>query len=65
VKTLWTPVVKSKTLSTLETPSTLRLDKLPDPLIGLADLVGLEALEDQKNQQYPPLISSLYNLWKN
>jgi hypothetical protein len=54
---LWTPVVKVKTLSGSETPSTSLLDELPDPLEGLEDLMDLEAPEDQENQQYPPIIS--------
>ena len=47
---LQTPGVKVKTLSELETPSTLPLDELPDPLEGLENLTGLEALEGQENQ---------------
>ena len=47
---LWTLGVKVKTLSGSETPSTSLSDELPDPLEGLEDLMGLEALEDQENQ---------------
>jgi hypothetical protein len=44
-------VVKPKTLSELETPSTSHLNELPDPLVGLEDLMNLEALEDQEAQE--------------
>ena len=47
---LQTPGVKVKTLSESETPLTLPLDELPDPLEGLENLTGLEALEGQENQ---------------
>jgi hypothetical protein len=43
---LQTPEVKSKTLNKSETPSTLHLDELPGPLMGLEDLTDLEALKD-------------------
>jgi hypothetical protein len=52
-----TPAVKSKTLNASETPSTSPLDELLDPLIDLVDLAGPEDQEDQKNHQYPLLIS--------
>jgi hypothetical protein len=58
---LQTPGVKVKTLSGSETPSTSLSDELPDPLEGLKDLTGLEAPEDQENQQYPPIISNPSN----
>ena len=54
---LQTPVVKVKTLSGSETPLISLSDELPDPLEGLEDLIDLEALEDQENQRYPPIIS--------
>ena len=47
---LQTLEVKVRTLSRSETPSTLPLDELPDPLEGLENLTGLEALEGQENQ---------------
>jgi len=53
---LQTLVVKVKTLSESEIPSTSPSDELLDPLEGLEDLMDLEALEDQENQQYPPII---------
>jgi hypothetical protein len=56
-----TPEIKVRTLSGSETPSILPSAKLPDPLEGLEDLMGLEALEDQENQRYPPIISSPSN----
>ena len=46
-----TPEVKPKTLSKSETHSTSHLDKLPDPLTGLEDLMDLEALEGQEDQE--------------
>jgi hypothetical protein len=48
---LRTPEVKVRTLSESETPSTLPSDELPGPL------EGLEAPENQENQQYPLIIS--------
>jgi hypothetical protein len=56
-----TPEIKVRTLSRSETPLTLPSDRLPDPLEGLEDLMGLEALEDQENQRYPLIISSPSN----
>ena len=58
---LQTLEVKVRTLSESETPSTLLSEELPGPLEGLEDLMGLEALEDQENQRYPPIISSPSN----
>ena len=45
-----TPKIKARTLSGSETPSTLLLAELPEPLEGLGDLMDLEDLEDQENQ---------------
>jgi hypothetical protein len=56
-----TPEIKVRTLSGSETPSTLPSAELPGPLEGLEDLMGLEALEAQENQRYPPIISSPSN----
>ena len=53
--------IKVRTLSGSETPLTSPSAELPDPLEGLEDLMDLEALEDQENQQYPPIISSPSN----
>jgi hypothetical protein len=50
-----TLAVKVKTLSGLGTPLTSLLDEPPGPL------EGLEALEDQENLRYPPIISSPSN----
>ena len=65
---LQTPEVKVRTLSRSETPSTLHLDEISGPLMGLEDLTDLEALEDQEDEeirQYPLLILFLSNQLKN
>jgi hypothetical protein len=65
---LQTLEIRSKTLSRLETPSTLHLDKISGPLMGLEDLTDLEALEDQEDEeirQYPPLILFPFNQLEN